>query len=231
MSSETEAERKKREREQAIRKIEVTHRHIHEKTPRTEREANEAMEESPEDAELLEKARIIATVGFASEKRSLSQEFPKYSNRIRECETPAELAEIMQEIEVNEPPKQGPTGSLKLSPSEVASSFKNAKKFANARDLLNSLVHTMAFGRTPREKAEAKRKYETLIQSMLSNPNVAQLATTRKMPKLELIECPRCGGAMELGTEICPACGHAMGRTEKFTSIAYYPSKWVKEAK
>jgi len=66
---------------------------------------------------------------------------------------------------------------------------------------------------------------------MLSNPNIKHLGTTRKMPKIELVECPRCGGAMEFGTKICPACGHAMGATKKFTSIAYAPSKLVKEGK
>lgn len=231
MSYEEEEEKKKRE--QGIRKIEVVHKHIHEKKlSEDDRKAIAEMEgESPEDVELLEKARIIATVGFASEKRSLAQEYPKYSDRIRECETPAQLAEIMEEIEVNEVPKSAPTGSIKLKPSEVASSFKDNKKFANARDLLNSLVHKMAFGRSPQEKAEAKKKYETLLRSMLTNPNIKYLGTTRKMPHLELVECPRCGAGMELGTKICPACSHEMGNTERFTSVAYAPSKWVKESK
>lgn len=190
------------------------------------RKLKKELEEESED-EAQESLYKTAEIAFKQEKKELAQKYPNYANRILACTSPFEMEDLISKIEEDEIPSAPVAGSVSLPTNQAIPSIKDEEEFDSPRALMNNLVQKMMFG-NPKQKVEAKKKYETLLRSMIENPSFGKLATTkaiRDMPTL--IECPKCYSLIGEGERFCDVCGHDLQGKGFFTSPATVPSKIV----
>jgi ribosomal protein L37E len=157
---------------------------------------------------------------FESDKETAIRNFPKYAQVLKECHTPETLQkfiDVADSAQSKEGIVYGTHPENRQAPSGKASmDYRNsgAETFESPVELIDSLYdkayyHSSQF--TKDQVADAKKKIETLIESMVSGKSWSELkqrGKTSELMKHEISSCSACGATQIDNYEgKCSQCG------------------------
>lgn len=145
---------------------------------------------------------------FLKLKQDYSAKYPEYAELFSSCESPAELYDVLEQAQTETKTEE------KKTPHGKAPFLAPPTGEDSAQVLVENLYHKAYFDlkATEEEKAEAKKKLDSLWRSFETGKSMSQIREGRLNEIMKPIsECPECHKTippLSKNNPVCPYCGY-----------------------